>query len=75
MVNSKWNQNGIKEGTSTVTAIHVFLENVQEATDEKTNLTGIFLDLSKAYNVFDPTIMLSKLDAYGIRGVANLWFK
>jgi len=43
--------------------------------DEKTNLTGIFLELSKAQSVLNHKIMLSKVDAYGIRGVANLWFK
>ena len=41
-------QNGFRVGKSTETAIHDFLEGIQEATDEKINLFGIFLDLSKA---------------------------
>jgi hypothetical protein len=52
--------------------IHDFLENIQEAIDEKTNLIGIFFDLSKAQGVLNHKILLSKLDIYGIRGVAYL---
>jgi hypothetical protein len=68
-------QNGFREVKSTETAIHDFLENIQEAIDEKINLTGIFLHLSKAYDVLNHKILLYKLDGYGIRGVVNLWFK
>jgi hypothetical protein len=39
------------------------------------NPTGIFLDLTKAYDILNHRVLLSKLDAYGIRGVANLWFE
>jgi len=42
---------------------------------KKTNLIGIFFDLSKAYDVLDHKILLFKLDAYGIRGLVNQWFK
>jgi hypothetical protein len=48
------------------TEIHAFLENIQ-AIDKKVNLTGIFLDLSKAYDVLNHEILLLKLNAYGIR--------
>jgi hypothetical protein len=36
---------------------------------------GIFLDLTKAYDVLNHTILLSKFNSYGIRGVVNLWFE
>jgi hypothetical protein len=39
------------------------------------NPTGIFLDLTKAYDVLNYKVLLSKLNSYGIRGVANLWFE
>jgi hypothetical protein len=55
--------------------IHDFLESNQEAIDEKTNLTGIFFELSKAQGVLNHKILISEVDTYGIRGVANLWFK
>lgn len=55
--------------------INNFPESNQYAIDEKTNLTGIFFELSKAQGILNYKILVSKLDAYGIRGVANLWFK
>jgi hypothetical protein len=39
------------------------------------NPIGIFLDLTKAYDVLSHKILLSKLNSYGIRGVAILWFE
>jgi hypothetical protein len=39
------------------------------------NPTGIFLDLTKPYDILNHRVLLSKLDSYGIRGVANLWFE
>ena len=39
------------------------------------HLTGIFSDLSKAYDVLDHKILLYKLNTYGIRGLVNQWFK
>ena len=65
-------QNGFKEGKSTETAVRDFLENIQQATDEKINLTVIFFELWKTYDGLYHKILLSQLDAYGMRGVANL---
>jgi len=68
-------QHGFREGKSTETATHAFLENIQKATEKKIYLIGIFFDLSKAYDGLDHKILLFKLDAYGIRGHVNQWFK
>jgi len=68
-------QHGFCEGKSTKTATHSFLENIQKATEKKIIHLGIFFALSKVYDVLDNKILLFKLDAYGIRGVVNQWFK
>jgi hypothetical protein len=63
------------EKSSTESAIQSFLENIQEAIEKKLNPTGTFYNLTKAYDVLNHKILLVKLNSYGVRGVANIWFE
>jgi len=68
-------QHDFRTKKSAETALHIFTKSVQEATERKMNQIGIFLDLTKAYDVLNHRVLLSKLDTYGIRGVTNKWFE
>jgi hypothetical protein len=68
-------QNGFREKKSTETANQSFLESIQEAVDRGLHVIGIFVDLTKAYNVINHNILIDKLNLYGIHGKSNLWFK
>ena len=48
---------------------------VREALDSRKFSCGIFVDLQKAFDTVDHGILLSKMDYYGIRGLANNWFR
>ena len=50
-------------------------DKIAEAMDNKKHMMGIFIDLSKAFDTLNHSILLQKLSNYGIRGVANDWFK
>jgi hypothetical protein len=56
---------------ATETAIYSFLASIQEPVKKKENQIGIFRDLTKAYDAINHDTLLSKLQAYGVRGVAN----
>jgi hypothetical protein len=48
---------------------------IQEALDKQVHTIGIFIDLTKAYDVLNHELLLEKLSSYGIRGTTNSWFR
>ena len=69
------NQFGFRGKHSTSHALISITEDIRNALDNKNILCGVFIDLSKAFDTVDHTILLSKLYHYGIHGIANDWFK
>jgi hypothetical protein len=68
-------QLGFRNGKLNEIASQTFIECIQEALDEQLHVVGIFLDLTKAYDVLNHHVLLDKLESYGARGTLNLWFK
>ena len=68
-------QFGFRMLHSTQHAIADITEDIRSAIDDNMFALGIFIDLQKAFDTVDHEILLSKLNHYGIRGVANDWFR
>ena len=51
------------------------VENICESIDKTKYVMGIFIDLKKAFDTIDHTILLDKLYHYGIRSISNDWAK
>ena len=48
---------------------------IQEALDKGVHAIGIFIDLTKAYDVLNHELLLEKLSSHGIKGTTNSWFR
>lgn len=68
-------QHGYLRGRSTTTAIYQFIQTIIDNLESKNLVLGMFLDLSKAYDCLDHTLLLKKLDKYGIRGNTYRWLE
>ena len=68
-------QYGFRHKHSCENAIQELLGTILKGKETKKHTTAIFLDLSKAFDTLNHTILLSKLEIYGIRGIALDWFK
>ena len=64
-------QYGFRKNRSTTDAITDFIGDVIKKLDDKQSVHAVMIDLSKAFDVLVHDILLSKLEYYGIRGVAN----
>jgi hypothetical protein len=67
----KW----IQKNKATDAASQTFIESIQEVLNRGLYATGLFFDLSKAYDVITHDTLLDKLNSCAIRNDPNLWFK
>ena len=67
-------QYGFRKAHSTQHAVLDLLNVIQTNMDKNLFSCGIFIDLKKAFDNVDHSIMLSKLNYYGFRGIINQWF-
>ena len=67
-------QYGFRDNCSTQHAILDILNKIQSKIDAKLFSCGIFVDLKKAFDMVGHSILVHKLNHYGIRQIINSWF-
>lgn len=68
-------QHGFRVGRSTQSAILCLLNELYENLDKNKKCFGIFMDLSKAFDLVDHALLLGKLNKYGFRGKLGEWLE
>ena len=68
-------QFGFRKKLSTEMALLSAVDKITQAIDNKEHTIGLFLDLKKAFDTVNLSILLNKLERVGIRGNPLLWFR
>lgn len=69
------NQFGFRENLNTEAALMNFMDEVYIGLNNGKRVSGIFLDIKKAFDTVDHKFLLNKLESCGVRGIAYSWFE
>lgn len=68
------NQHGFVKNRSTTSAMFALIDDIVANLDEGMVSAGVFFDLSRAFDTISHELLLGKIDALGVRGLALDWF-
>ena len=68
-------QYGFRKDRSTSLALLDFMEKLSSGIDKSKVTVGVFIDLKKAFDTIDHTLLIDKLKYYGTQGIASNWLK
>ena len=69
------NQYGLRSGTNTTDCLVDLIEQITKCLDNEEFAVKLFLDLNKAFDTLNYSILLSKLSHSCVVGIENMWFK
>lgn len=69
------NQYGFRKGLSTEDALISVTNMIYSSINQGKKSSGLFIDFKKAFDMVDHEILLMKLAAAGVRGIALSWFR
>ena len=68
-------QHGFRSGHSCETQLLEFIEDITKGLDEGKETDVIIMDFAKAFDRVNHSLLVHKLEYYGIKGMTNRWIK